>query len=450
MQIALVADIGSTYTKIIAVDLQGGLVASAQSPTTVEQGIGQGLLEAERLVLMEASLPPDKVALRLSSSSAAGGLRMVTMGLVPELTAAAGRLAALGAGARVEQVFAYRMTLADRIEMERIGPDIVLLAGGADGGDSETVLHNAALIVDSCWRGPVVYAGNRLATDEVVGVLTAAGIEATSVANVMPKLGVLNVDEAREAIRRVFLRKIVHNKGFDLAAGWANSTIMPTPAAVQRGVALTTGLLGEDALLAFDVGGATTDVYSVGGNRVREKAFLQGLKAPREMRTVEGDLGVRVSLNALLCAADPGVCGRHALAEDESLEWAAAVAREVTAELPGRADAILAAICVELAAVRHAGTLELLPTPFGYTGIQRGKDLADVRHIIGTGGLLSRIPEFEAVLSSCLASEHHPLSLLPTQATAIQDRHYVLYAAGLLSREYPQAARTLLIDSLSL
>lgn len=450
MHIALVADIGSTYTKMTAVDLQGGLIASAQSPTTVKQGIQRGLREAERLVLEEASLPPQRVGLRLSSSSAAGGLRMVTIGLVPELTAEAGRLAALGAGARVERVFAYKMTAADLAELERLDPDIILLAGGADGGDEETVKHNSGVIAASRWRGPVVYAGNRLASDSVTRDLACAGVEAVVVANVMPRLGVLSVDEAREAIRQVFLRNIVHNKGFNLAEGWASSTIMPTPAAVQQGVSLAAELLMEDALLAFDVGGATTDVYSIGGTKVREKAFLQGLAAPSEMRTVEGDLGVRVSLDALLCAADPGVCKRHGLSPEESLDWARVVARDVTADLPGKADAVLAAICVELAAVRHAGTLELLPTPFGYTGIQRGKDLSGVRHVIGTGGLLSRLPEYDDVLSSCMATEAHPLSLLPKDAQTLQDRHYVLYAAGLLSREHQTAARTLLRDSLSL
>jgi uncharacterized protein (TIGR01319 family) len=450
MRVALVADIGSTYTKMTAVDLQGGLLSSAQAPTTVDQGIQHGLLSAERLVLSEASLSPEQVTLRLSSSSAAGGLRMVTIGLVPELTAEAGRLAALGAGARVEQVFAYKMTTADRIEIERINPDIILLAGGADGGDTETVIHNTDALIASSWRGPLVYAGNRLVAEQITDALLSEGIDALAVANVMPKLGVLNVEEAREAIRKVFLRNIVHNKGFDLVAGWASSTIMPTPAAVQRGVSLAAALLGDDALLAFDVGGATTDVYSVGGNTVREKAYLQGLSAPREMRTVEGDLGVRVSLNALLCAADPGVCARHRLSEEDSLAWAESVARDVTAPLPHKADATLAAICVELAAVRHAGTLELLPTPFGYTGIQRGKDLAEVRHVLGTGGLLSRMAEYEAVLSSCQASPAHPLSLLPRQSSGMQDRHYILYAAGLLSREYPQSARTLIKDSLGI
>lgn len=450
MQVALVADIGSTFTKISAVDLQGGLLASAQAPTTVQSGIHRGLLEAEGLVLAEASLSSDKVMLRLSSSSAAGGLRMVTIGLVPELTAEAGKLAALGAGARVERVFAYKMTYADIVELERIAPDIVLLAGGADGGDTDTVLHNAAAISDSQWRGPVVFAGNRMAGDGVRGILVEREFSLVIVANVMPKLGKLDVLAAREAIRKVFFRNIVHNKGFDLAANWANSTIMPTPAAVQRGVSLAAKLTGESAIMAFDVGGATTDVYSVGGNTVREKAFLQGLSSPEEMRTVEGDLGVRVSLESLLSAADPEICRRQGLDSSKCHDWIPIIRTDVNAELPESIDTSLAAVCVEIAAVRHVGTLELLPTPFGYTGIQRGKDLGNASHIIGTGGLLSRTPDYESVLASCLASERYPFSLLPKAAVALQDKDYVLYAAGLLAEHYDTVARGLIRNSLTI
>ena len=449
MKVALLADIGSTFTKMSAVDLEGGLIAHAQAATTVRQGIHVGLLEAEALVLQEAQLAPNQVELRLSSSSAAGGLRMITVGLVPELTAEAARLAALGAGSRVVKVYAYKLTAGDIEEVESIAPDILLLAGGADGGDTEHVLHNAETLCKGVWRGPVVYAGNRAVSIEVKKMLDEQGFEVVAVKNVMPKLGTLAVEESRAAIRQIFFTRIVQNKGYDRAKAWASSTIMPTPAAVQRAVALSAELFQSKALLAFDVGGATTDVYSMGGNTVREKAYLHGIPAPYEMRTVEGDLGVRVSLAALLQIVSEEACARHSLDVDNLKSCLSDVECVPSISLPECTDTALAAICVETAAIRHAGTLELLPTPFGYTGIQRGKDLGPADIILGTGGLLSRLPEYDKVLKSALASPTHPLSLLPHAAKVYRDKQYVFYAAGLLSDIHKGVAQRLIEDSLS-
>lgn len=450
MKVALLADIGSTFTKLAAVSLDGQLLASGQAATTVRQGIHHGLLQAEQIVLREASLSPEQVTLRLSSSSAAGGLRMVTIGLVPELTAQAARLAALGAGARVEAVYSYTLTPGDLAEIVSLDPDIVLLAGGADGGDNETVLVNARALAGCGWAGPLVYAGNRQAAEGVMGILSGTSIDVSLAGNVMPRLGTLSVDESRQAIRDVFIRRIVHNRGYDQASEWASATIMPTPAAVQRGMAFLAGMTGAGAIMAFDVGGATTDVYSVGGDTVREKALLKGLASPREMRTVEADLGVRVSLQSLLAVVPERLRG-HGLPSGGVMDELVQRVKESTdTELPWDVDEALAAICVEMAAVRHVGTLELLPTPFGYAGIQRGKDLSDVEFIVGTGGLLSRTDRLANVLSGCQASENHPLSLLPRTVNPLRDSLYIMYAVGLLSDRYPEAAASLCRSSLGI
>lgn len=100
---------------------------------------------------------------------------MVTVGLVRELTAEAARRAALGAGARRVGTFAYRLTQADVAHIVALAPDILLLAGGTDGGNSEVILHNAAALGRSALACPVVLA-IRNAADEAVALL--AGREA--------------------------------------------------------------------------------------------------------------------------------------------------------------------------------------------------------------------------------------------------------------------------------
>src|SRR5579872_2327578 len=160
---ALLIDFGSTYTKLRAIDLDGArILGSGQGPSTVQSDVTIGMRAA--LADLEAnlgSLPHFRY--RLASSSAAGGLRMVTIGLVRELTAEAARQAALGAGAKLVGTFANKLTRGDVDAIERLAPDIILLAGGTDGGNTEVVLYNAKMLAHSAIEAPIVYAGNRVA-----------------------------------------------------------------------------------------------------------------------------------------------------------------------------------------------------------------------------------------------------------------------------------------------
>src|SRR6266540_6447666 len=156
---ALLIDFGSTYTKLRAIDLdRRRILGSGQGASTVTTdimiGMNAGLADLEWRL---GGLPRFKY--RLASSSAAGGLRMVTVGLVRELTAEAARRAALGAGAKLVGAFAYRLTQDDIERIVALAPDILLLAGGTDGGNLDVILHNAQTLGRSPLACPIVLAG---------------------------------------------------------------------------------------------------------------------------------------------------------------------------------------------------------------------------------------------------------------------------------------------------
>ena len=205
---ALLIDFGSTYTKLRAVDLEARrLLGSGQGPSTVDSDVGIGMQAALADLERRCGALP-RFRYRLASSSAAGGLRMVTIGLVRELTAEAARQAALGAGARLVGTFAYRLTAGDVARITALAPDIVLLAGGTDGGNAEVVLHNAGALAAAAIDCPIVYAGNRAAGDNARRLLAAKTL--VCAANVMPEFNVLDIEPARAAIRQVFIDRIVH------------------------------------------------------------------------------------------------------------------------------------------------------------------------------------------------------------------------------------------------
>ena len=454
--LALLIDFGSTYTKVRAVDLdRARIVGSGQGPSTVRTDVTIGMKAAlAELETNAGALPPFRY--RLASSSAAGGLRMVTIGLVRELTAAAARQAALGAGAKLVGTFAYRLTRADIESMIALAPDIVLLAGGTDGGNAEVVLHNAGAIAKSTLTAPIVYAGNRAAADDACALL--AGKDVVVAENVMPEFNVLSIDSAREAIRRVFMERIVHAKGIDRARASFDNVLMPTPAAVLEGARVladgdgTRAGLGE--LLVVDPGGATTDVHSIAtGEPAGGAVVAKGLPEPRVMRTVEGDLGMRHSAAAVVTAAGAAVLAARAgipsAAVPELLDRIASDVERVPRDVEERRfDAALVHAAIALAVRRHAGTLETVYTALGPVNVQYGKDLSTIQTVVATGGAPLYLDDPGALLDAVSMGAAEPNSLRPRAPRLYLDRDYVLYACGLLAGVDRPAALSLALGSI--
>ena len=450
---ALLIDFGSTYTKLRAVDLdRSHIVGSGQGPSTVTTdvriGLRAALADLERRI---DGLPDFKH--RLASSSAAGGLRMVTVGLVKELTAEAARRAALGAGAKLVGTYAYRLTKSDVAAIVGVIPDILLLCGGTDGGNSEVILANAEALGASTLGCPIVVAGNRNATDDVADLLSRSGKTAIKAGNVMPEFGTLDIEPARAAIRHVFMDRIVHAKGIDQASGMFDRVLMPTPAAVLEGARLlsqgTKNRRGLGELLVVDIGGATTDVHSIcKGDPARPEMVLYGLPEPFAKRTVEGDLGMRHNARTIVetCGAD-AIALDAGVAENEVEALLAPILADVE-RLPVNEreiafDRALARAAIKLAVRRHAGTVETVYTATGPVVMQRGKDLSRVETLIGTGGPVVHAPDPAAILSAALADPAEPASLRPQAPRLLLDNEYLLYAVGLLAEAEPEAALAL-------
>ncbi len=457
MNAALLIDFGSTYTKLRAVDLdRRTLLGSAQGPSTVLTDVRTGMRAAlDALGRALGALPSFRY--RLASSSAAGGLRMVTVGLVRELTAEAARRAALGAGAKLVGSFAYRLNEADIGRIAALQPDILLLAGGTDGGNADVVVHNARAFAASPLDCPIVYAGNRSAVDDVRRLLSGKSFVACD--NVMPEFNVLDIEPARAAIREVFIRRIVHAKGIDRASAEFDAVLMPTPAAVMEGARLIAdghgGVAGLGELVVVDPGGATTDVHSVATGAPSSPAVVQhGLPEPRVKRTVEGDLGMRHNAATIAEVATLEAIAREAaLPGHEATAIIERLGRDVE-HLPASTaehavDDALARAAVRIAMRRHCGTTQIVHTVHGPVTAQEGKDLSLVRALVGTGGVFAHGRAPRALLESALAQPAEPDSLRPRSPDLLVDRHYVLYACGLLAQVEPAAALEIALKHLS-
>ncbi|WBB50716.1 glutamate mutase L [Verrucosispora sp. WMMA2044] len=438
MNVAVCADVGSTYTKVAVVDLDGGgLVSAAAAPTTVGSDVLHGLDAA--VGAATAGFTSGEVPW-LVCSSAGGGLRLAVIGYEPLVTAQAGRRVGLSAGADVVHVAAGRLGRAELAALRAARPDVVLLVGGTDGGDAETLTHNATRLARARWRVPVVLAGNGDVRDDLHGLLAGAGVPVTVADNVLPRIGVLAPVSARSAIRQVFLRHVIGGKGLSRGGRFTRLVRAATPDAVLSGVEVLADVAGGD-LVVVDVGGATTDVYSV--LTPDERAGGPGREVAGELwraRTVEGDLGVRWSAPGVVRAAVEERLVAVTEADGLAGEAAARAADPgfLPADAAGRVvDARIAALAATVALRRHARGVG--------TGERAGRDLRDVRLLVGSGGVLRHASDNDAagVLDAVL-TDHAGGWALPRAARPVVDTDYVLAAAGMLAEGHQMAARGLL------
>ncbi|MCL2753292.1 MAG: methylaspartate mutase accessory protein GlmL [Defluviitaleaceae bacterium] len=455
MKIYLLTDFGSTYTKVTAVDVdKGEIVAFAKSFTTIEDDVAIGYNNALSQIFDQ--LGRFVPAASFACSSAAGGLKMVSSGLVPDLTAKASRLAAASAGAKVMKTYSYELTEFEIEEIAAINPDIVLLSGGIDGGNKAVILHNAGIIASVPGNFFVIVAGNRSAASGAKQILENGGKRVIVCENVMPVFGKLNIMPAKAAIRNLFIENIVSAKGLDAVAKIMDSDIIPTPLAVFEACELlasgskTEAGLGE--IMAYDLGGATTDVYSMADGMPKiPNAFINGINEPFAKRSVEGDLGMRYSLTALydlILEEDLGLAffAAGGFAKEDVESWIALCVADPSIkphekhEKYGEIDAAFASYAIRKSAARHVGRNTKVYTPNGEMLSQEGKDLTHVTHIIGSGGAVINAKSPMQIMQEAIYSSKDLNDLKPLAPKVLLDTANCLAAMGLLSRHEPEMA----------
>jgi uncharacterized protein (TIGR01319 family) len=435
-------DIGSTFTKVVAVTPSGEFVSRVVVPTTHKD------LAAGADAAVARAIPSGGSAIEvLMCSSAGGGLRVAVIGLEPELTLEAGRRAAATAGARVVAAFAGTLDSGDADLLAEAAPDLVLLAGGTNGGDRVTIVENARRLPEAV---PVVVAGNEDVSRQVVASLRGNGRIVRLVPNVLPRIGELEVNAAQGAIRDLFVEHVIGRGRFASVSPNANAILMPTPLAVLASTQTLARLPGNDpkfhAPVVIDVGGATTDVHSV--QPVAQLGRTHAVVPESETtRTVEGDLGLRENAESLV---DEAVRSGYAAREEKDALRVAATMRALDRTfLPsgGEEAAIdrrLATLAAGLALARHAGELQIRLTPDGATIRHTGRDLRAASCLVATGGIFEWTENAVEIIEAAVRAAKQQGALVPDEIPILIDRNHALPAAGLLTAGHSALATALL------
>lgn len=315
----LATDCGSTTTKAILIEKIDGeyrLAVRGEAPTTVEapfedvtKGVLNAVMEVEELAgrklldgdqIMSPQNGNEGVDIYISTSSAGGGLQMMVAGVVKGMTGESAERAALGAGSIVMDVLASNDGRKPHEKITRIRqlrPDMILLSGGIDGGTTKHVVELAEILaaanpkprLGTNYKLPVIYAGNKNATDkieETLGEIT--DLDLTE--NIRPVLERENLKPSRDKIHDLFMEHVMQQApGYKKLMSWTDAPIMPTPGAVG---ALIEMVAAKDniSVVGVDIGGATTDIFSV-----FQKQFN---------RTVSANLGMSYSICNVLAEAE--------------------------------------------------------------------------------------------------------------------------------------------------
>lgn len=440
-------DFGSTFTKVVVVDADGHLVATGSARTTIDTDVIDG---------MDAAVADAGITLAahdhvLACSSAGGGLRIGVVGYERSISAEAGYRVGLSAGGRVCHVTSGELDPDALTALAAASPDVLLLVGGTDGGNADVLLHNARSVAAAGLGVPVVVAGNRDARDQVMRILRRRSVSAVVSDNVLPKIGVLDPRSAREAIREVFISHVIGGKHLSTRVDLSQFVQAATPDAVLSGVELLAdgaeGSAGVGDVVVVDVGGATTDVYSVTSPDVEDDGIERDpISTMWRSRTVEGDLGVRWNAPGIVDASV-----RERLVDEEALGRLSTAADARHADpglLPsdddGRVvDQTLARLASTVALRRHARPHTTGPVHYP------GKDLRRVGLVVGSGGVLRHTDPHDARdIVRTAVSDPDGGWRTPERAEAVVDARYVLAAAGLIGRVDARAAVALLHESL--
>jgi uncharacterized protein (TIGR01319 family) len=464
-------DCGSTTTKAILIENQGGVFRQtfrAEAPTTVESpfadvtiGVTNSVTELQELsgyrlinddgTIIRRSSPDEKDGcdVYISTSSAGGGLQMMVAGVVREMTAESAKRAALGAGAIVMDAIASNDRRKPHEQIQRIRelrPDMVLISGGTDGGDRKKVVEIAELIAParprprfgSEYQLPVIFAGNREAQPRIREVFGGPGFDLSIVDNLRPTLEQENLGPARERIHDVFLEHVMaHAPGYDKLIAWTDAPIMPTPGAV--GDILQTIAKGRGInVVGVDIGGATTDVFSV----------FNGIFN----RTVSANLGMSYSISNVCAEAGMANVLRWVHLDMDERELRNRVKNKMIrpTTIPQTREALVFEQAVSrealrLAYVQHkafATTLKGVQQQRGvgdaFSQEEAGKSLVDDMHLdllVASGGVLSHAPRMEQT-AAMLIDAFEPCGF----TELAKDSIFMMPHLGVLASVHPRAA----------
>ena len=467
INVILATDCGSTTTKAILIKKIDGiyrLTHRGEAPTTVEapfedvtRGVLNAIIEIEELsgikiLNKDKILSPSKekqgIDIFISTSSAGGGLQMMVSGVVKGMSGESAQRAALGAGAIVMDVLASNDGRLYHEKVKRIRqlrPDMILLSGGIDGGTINHVVELSEVLqaanpkprLGINYKLPVIYAGNKSATKMIKKRLDKS-TDLICVDNIRPTLEEENLKPSRDKIHDLFMEHVMAQApGYKKLMSWTNVPIMPTPGAVGE-IIKKIASQNKTSVLGVDIGGATTDVFSVFKDKFN--------------RTVSANLGMSYSICNVLAETGIENVARWVPFQLNEMELTNRIANKMIR--PTTIPQTLKSLKIEQAIAREALSLSFKQHKefaVNLKGVQKERTISDTFDQSNSGKTLVNMIELDLIVGSGGVLSHAPRrsqsarmlidSFLPEGLTKLAvDSIFMMPQLGVLSTIHKQAA----------
>lgn len=339
----LAADIGSCWTRVALLDRVGGqyrFVARSELPTSseppvanvavavrlaleqIEISTGRVLLDARQALITPERADGSGVDFFVVTCSAARPLDVAIAGLIEQLSVANARRVARSTYSRIVDSFALdsgggpwgsrhgAIGVVRRLYTSR--PQVVVVAGGTDGGavepliDLAEALGVAAEALPPAERPVVIFAGNTQAAEQVAAIVAEA-VEYRRVENVLPAESRPQIDAVSAALGELFRdRRLARVPGLGAVKNWTRTPILPTADALTRVVRFLAHRANR-RVLGVDVGAANTILVAAAGTQAAQTLIRTDLGMGSGL---EGVLAQTTALD--LCGWVPSGCDNMA------------------------------------------------------------------------------------------------------------------------------------------
>jgi hypothetical protein len=287
----LAIDVGAVNTRAVLFDVVEGryrFIATGTAPSTagapfrdVGEGVQRALEQLQQLTgrklmgndqrLIFPSLSDGSgVDGCVVTTSAGPPLRVVAVGLLEDISVESAQHLANTTYAQVVDILSLndRRGVADRLDsILRLRPDLIIVAGGAEQGASQSVMNLFESVGLACYLMPegkrpeVLYAGNQSIAAQVKSSIEH--ITPVHIApNIRPALETEQLGPAQAELSAIY--RVVRTKkinGMQELDQWSGGRLMPTASAFGRTIRFLSKIhAGEKGVLGIDVGATATTV----------------------------------------------------------------------------------------------------------------------------------------------------------------------------------------------
>lgn len=303
----LAIDVGAANTRAVLFDVIEGeyrFVASGSAPSTAEspfrdvsegarnaiqalQGIlKRNLLDVSRGLILPSQPDGSGVDALVVTVSAGPAVRTLVVGLLKDVSLESARRLTESTYTRVidsVSLGGHRKPEQQIDTILRQRPEMVIIAGGTNGGASRSVqkllepIGLASYLLPEEKRPAVLFAGNDKLVDEVKALVGSLASHLHFSSNIRPSLDTEDIPPAESELAQMFIKiRKKQLKGLDVLDLWAGGHTLPTAFATGRMVRFLSNVYGSPkGLLSVDLGASSTVIAAGFKNKSVLKVYPQ-------------------------------------------------------------------------------------------------------------------------------------------------------------------------------